>query len=103
MTIENLIVSDSMNESRSWESKATHYIVLFVEKNPAPGAHARSLFIGQEPADTVVQFIKSKPARFNKCLPLCFPVFRVILDLNDALLPDGEWDGLLCRNLLQKV
>lgn len=40
----------------------------------------------------------------SRCiLPLCSPISHVILDLNDALLPNGERDGLLGRNLLQKV
>lgn len=48
-----------MKESMSWESDGTHHIVLFIEKNPTPCTHARSLFIGQEPVNAVVHPVKS--------------------------------------------
>jgi hypothetical protein len=59
VAVENLMAPDLVNESRSRESNETYHIVLFVKKGPTPGTHARSLLIGQEPANAVVQSIKS--------------------------------------------
>lgn len=66
VTVEDLAVSDLVNELRSREVNETYYIVLFVEKYPTSSAHTRSLFVGQEPANAVVQPIKSIPAMVNR-------------------------------------
>jgi len=65
VTVENLMTSDLVSGSRSRASDETYHVVLFVEKSPTPGTHTRSLLIGQEPANTVVQPIKSIQVTLN--------------------------------------
>lgn len=86
-----------------WEPDSTYYIVLFVKKNPASRTHTRSLFIGQEPGNVVIQPTKRTTAVLEKCSPLGSPIRDIVLDLNNTLLPNSKRDGLLLRNLLKEV
>lgn len=89
-----------MDHATPWGLNETHHVVLFVKKNPTPRTHARSLFIRQEPMNAVVQPIKLTTVTFNRHSPLRSPMCHVVLDLNDALLPNTKRNGLLGRDLL---
>ena len=65
VTVENLMTSDLVSESRSRASNEAYHVVLFIEKSPTPGTHARSLLIRQEPANTGVQPVKLIPVTLN--------------------------------------
>ena len=46
VAVKNLMSPELVNESRSREPNETYNIILFVEKGPTSGTHARSLLIG---------------------------------------------------------
>lgn len=66
VAVENLMAPCLVNEQRQGERNETYHIVLFVKKGPTPGTHARSLLVGQEPANAVVQPIKSILGTLNR-------------------------------------